>query len=705
MSGYNELIQELLKLKNDIVIDNDQVIYKASGDSSKDNQQYNSDEIYNKLSSYFPTISINNLTNFINDLKDQIFQLEINTTRKQRQIQVDQQQEDEQEILKINNQLIDTITEYSLKYNSIIRKKDNSNDKKHDDNDDTIQQLSNSYSSIYYLYFINLFKLILKINDVDVIYNLLGNFMIDHIDDDDDDQSDIGDKITEQDENQVTVVVEEQEKDNEIKTKDNDDDDDDDDDEGAYEEFESFDGPSFTFDFHSNNNNNNNIITESDKLEIIQKKLLHLLESLSYDHISQDNVWEDYSILEDIQEICNTFVECQQVDLHLAKESIDQKLIRKLQLDQLLPQFIYLLRDRIIHKTLDIPYILPILFKILHIEIENNNDNDNNDKQLLSPFQFRTILSILDSLVNIKNHKQQQQDNIIIPNKSIESISKSILQLQSYFVDRMIFWSSMPSDQFEKINSKVELESISNIIYYYTENPLKEIDSAEWDKTILKSRLFSEFISFVVFKIQINFDENCIDFLAKCCCRSNTLANYIKRVEPFTDLVLNNQNFIQKSFHQHLIWYFILNYTTVKTSDNLNLFVKEFCLKIQNQYQIQSFNDIITSTTEGDNDKVFEKQYNQFEKLLNILILIKNNNNKNNHNNDNNNIDNIFNHSTFYQLLGQFEKDTVKAKIDQQKRDNTSLTKPQKKLLEIYNHQLQTIKTLLKSLKSDGKDK
>eukprot|EP01133_Synstelium_polycarpum_P004352 gene4352-5082_t len=164
------------------------------------------------------------------------------------------------------------------------------------------------------------------------------------------------------------------------------------------------------------------------------QKILDIYTSFSYDHVSQDVAWEDFSMTEDIQAIIAS----------LFKETADHQ---GLSLSNLIPNFIYLLRDRVVHKPTEIPYNLPILLDILHV--------DADPTTILSPFQFKTLLSIYDSLSSIPSSG--------INKRSMDYLTKSITDNLIYLVKRIAFWSSIPSDQLSIIKIKDELQSTSTL--------------------------------------------------------------------------------------------------------------------------------------------------------------------------------------------------------------------------------------------------
>ncbi|EGC29650.1 hypothetical protein DICPUDRAFT_158740 [Dictyostelium purpureum] len=421
--------------------------------------------------------------------------------------------------------------------------------------------------------------------------------------------------------------------------------------------------------------------------DIVSKKLQSIIEPISYDHISDDSVWEDYSILEDIEEISKLLISNTQ-----------------LKLQELLPNFIYLLRDRMIHKPTDIQYILPLVFKVLEIANPNEIDGDDEIKKYLTPFQFKTILSLLSSLVLIDPSTTSNNDIVIhntnnhknIPQSSITCLSKYIYQLLPYLVDRIAFWNSIPNDQFQQIStSKLEFESISNLIYFYSENPLKNIDSGNWGTTIIHKGILSQFIAIIVYKLMISFNSGVdilLDKLCKLCCKSNLLTQFIQKVPEFMNLVLSNQEFIQIFPQYHLVWIFIfkccypleikntqtqptikrnnLDETTTIIAQDIDDNIKSFVEKLENEYQSMSF-------SENENKKL-----EQLDVILNILLEAKTK------------ISNrqlsekLFTNENIQSMFNKFEKQIVLIKINQhresqqQPQEKEKKTKAQKKSLE-----------------------
>ncbi|EGC29649.1 hypothetical protein DICPUDRAFT_84337 [Dictyostelium purpureum] len=114
MSTLKDIIDELLKQK---INDDDNT--NINNNNNKD-KKLNNQEIFNKLSTYLPEISVNNLEQFTNDTYEQLSKLN-------HKITYDKTADDLQPFslfqYNLNNQFFDTINENSLKYNSIIRKR------------------------------------------------------------------------------------------------------------------------------------------------------------------------------------------------------------------------------------------------------------------------------------------------------------------------------------------------------------------------------------------------------------------------------------------------------------------------------------------------------------------------------------------------------------------------------------------------------
>ncbi|KYQ92974.1 hypothetical protein DLAC_05576 [Tieghemostelium lacteum] len=565
----NELIKQNISLDEKEGSDNH---HSNNNNNGNTNSTIDNEKTFNQLSTYLPIIPIKNLESFIDDTKNKFHEIEnylnrsnINNNNNNNNSTISK---DVNKLIKqfyrINNSFYDTINESSLKYNSIIRKQTTSSNTSttaattSETNTETIN-LANNYSSIYYLFNIHLFKLILKMEFDDIVYLLNDYYIEDDVngyDDNDDEDSDYenidGEEYIENvviNTNAISSVVDE--------------------DDYVYEPFQT---TSTDLNEFYQDNKVTTWLTISRKLEPI-------IKALSYDNLIQDTVWEDFSILEDIQEISTLLFQNQNL-----KEIYDY-----------FPNFIYLLRDRIVHKTTDIPYILPIIFKVIQVS------PDESSEKLLTPFQFKTILSILDSLVCINN----------LPTQSILALTKYILKYMNYFLDRLSFWVTLPNELFNQINSKFELESILNIVNFYTEHPLKEQDNGNWSQTILNKGIFSQYMNLVITKLLVNSDETSIRAVSMFCCKSEMLSHFIQKVPEFIDLVLKNERFSEEFDHYRTVWFFILSIHPLNQSD-------------KDSYTNQFIDGLVKSVEKIESkDKI---AIQKLETILSILVISKQSN-------------------------------------------------------------------------------
>ncbi|EGG19186.1 hypothetical protein DFA_02434 [Cavenderia fasciculata] len=650
--SMNDVVQELLKLQKEEDDKHNENKQSTKGDEEEGDEEDILDDgydksidtpelVYDRLCTDFAILSSHQLELFITDLNESLCNLTNDIIRlaHKKQIQQrlkqqkdnnnnsdseeDEEEDDQEEIIDsfkypITNTLLSTISDNSLKYNSIVQNSNQNNNSNNPSTKDT--QLSSCYSTLYYLYFIKLFKLslLLKLNGIS---NLLNQYYLD-----DDIESDIESELEEvEEEEQVEDKIKEIKEEptptmTTTTTKDEEDD------ESNYQSFDTS-PTNFIIDYDQFGQFNQQ---QQQSWKIVCKKLSNIYQtSFSYQHLSPNRVWEEYSMFDDLKDITT----------HLLTFSQDDE---KQDLLFILPLFIYLIRDRTIDAPNEIPYNLPLIFNILCIE-QNNESNDNNNNFNLSPFQFKSLVSLFSSFVDIRNMNDRSKTFLI------QSIVDDCLD---YFVHRLSMWSSLPDQQFANINSKDELEAV---IITHTNQPLKLItkitifvsnnskkyNKIEWDKIYQSKGLISQYITLVTKienikqqkekeeekekekddSLKLNSMEQIQDlslmWLTRSSCQSNNISLFIEKVPQLQHIIVikdlslysnNEQQTTNFKFKYNIIWSILI----LLNNNNNNNNCIEIIFKIINN---------LLSTNNLEN-----KNFNQISSLaiiIQLLLLIK----------------------------------------------------------------------------------
>ncbi|GAM17834.1 hypothetical protein SAMD00019534_010090 [Acytostelium subglobosum LB1] len=556
MATLNDLLKELMLLDKDSG-DNDGAQHNTTLDDN-DHKLKTPIDVYNRLCTDFPTLTSRQLQLLIDDLKSTLDTLD---NAQQQQARTQQQTSSSSTSLaqqyKFTNILVSTLSEYSLKYNSMLKNNNiNNNDTSQSQTQTPTQQqestlLANCYSTLFYMFFVRLLRFILRTKDSKVIIEFLNDYYIEH--ESDDDVDDVHEEEDNKDDDDKIRVIK------------------DDDEEDGEENYLDFNVGSHDFhkEYHQHETRE-----QQDDWTLICNKLLNIyrLASLSYDNVSQDTVWEDHSIMEDIKDIVQSLFDTDSEHL--------------MPMVSLIPLFIYLLRDRVLAKPSELPYVLPQLIDILH----TSSSSSSNEPQLqqLSPFQSKTLLTVLDNMVSIP-HK-------LMPKRSSTQLTQTIVDNLAHIVSRLAGWSSIPINQLSNIRSssaKDELECLSRISLYV---PMQRYN--DWDNIFQSKTLFSQYLTLSIKLLNNPMDDGEIAnveplrWLTSACCQSIRLTKFIQLVPEFIGLLESKESLFHSTLnHYYVVWRYLFERYPVNVNaqvqaqahdnDNVNVnAVQMLCQKI-----------------------------------------------------------------------------------------------------------------------------
>lgn len=195
----------------------------------------------------------------------------------------------------------------------------------------------------------------------------------------------------------------------------------------------------------------------------VEIKLNQLATNVSYELIAQSNLWNDFSLIEEILDI---------IELLQAEEEIT--FLNSKNLFHIIPWYFFLLRDRMLDVSDSIPTLLPPCLRLFDLESE---------KTIV--FYQQIIISLLGALTTLKKL------NPVVCQTILQQIDKNL----GFFGRRL-------QQLTDSSQTTSELYSIFCILEFYVQNSLL-------DKLKSKDELVEIFIKWEIFRNLIqNFIKN-----------------------------------------------------------------------------------------------------------------------------------------------------------------------------------------------------